>query len=184
MKPTHGSGWVRIVRDRSTVDRGQLVDTCRGWLATNYYDHTGDWIYKDIPPRILVEELIDDGSGRTPADYKLFTFDGRVRAIQVDVDRFVGHRRDLYSPDWRRFDVVYGYPNIIGGAARPPHLAAMIAAAEALGQGLDFIRADFYDTGRRIFFGELTVTPGNGLDWFEPRAFDTQLGAFWSLPRG
>jgi len=35
----------------------------------------------------------------------------------------------------------------------------MIAAARTLGSGLDFIRADFYDTSDRLHFGELTTTP-------------------------
>ena len=183
VKPSHGSGWVRIVRDPSTLDRTEFIDLCRRWLATNYYDRTGDRIYRNIPPRILVEELIDDGSGSCPTDYKLFTFDGHVRVIQVDTNRFTAHHRDLYTPDWQRLDVVYGYPNSAGGVPRPPHLAQMLAAAETLGRDLDFIRADFYDTGRRIVFGELTVTPGNGLDWFRPREFDAQLGAFWTLPK-
>ncbi|HEX2659874.1 MAG TPA: ATP-grasp fold amidoligase family protein, partial [Polyangia bacterium] len=76
VKPTHGSGWVWIVRDKATVDRAALIDTCRQWLATSYYDRTGEWIYKNVPPRILIEELIEDGSGIAPTDYKLFTFDG------------------------------------------------------------------------------------------------------------
>ncbi len=59
----------------------------------------------------------------------------------------------------------------------------MIAAAEALARGIDFVRADFYDTERKLFFGELTSTPGCGLDRFEPPSFDRTLGALWQRPR-
>lgn len=39
------------------------------------------------------------------------------------------------------------------------HLYGMISAAEVLGKGMDFIRADFYDTPDRLYLGELTTTP-------------------------
>ena len=60
----------------------------------------------------------------------------------------------------------------------------MIEAAEALAQGIDFVRADFYDTPDRLFFGELTATPGCGLDRFDPPSFDRTLGALWHRSRG
>jgi hypothetical protein len=57
----------------------------------------------------------------------------------------------------------------------------MIASARELGRGWDFIRADFYDTGERLYFGELTPCPGAGLDRFRPKEFDRYLGERWNL---
>jgi hypothetical protein len=59
----------------------------------------------------------------------------------------------------------------------------MIVAAEMLGTGLDFIRADFYDTPERLYFGELTTTPGSGKEHFQPKDFDRYLGGKWRLSR-
>jgi hypothetical protein len=39
--------------------------------------------------------------------------------------------------------------------SRPTDLAGMITAAKTLGRDLDFVRADFFDTGDRLFFGKL-----------------------------
>ena len=33
-------------------------------------------------------------------DYKLFVFEGKVKCIQVDYDRFANHRRNFYDPKW------------------------------------------------------------------------------------
>ena len=60
----------------------------------------------------------------------------------------------------------------------------MIGAAEALGAGLDFIRADFYDTAGGLYFGELTATPESGFLQFYPEAFDRWLGDCWTLAEG
>jgi hypothetical protein len=182
VKATHGSGWVQVVEDKATLDRAALTRVCDSWLSQNYYQKTREWAYKDIPPRLMVEEFIDDGSGGVPRDYKLFVFDGTVAMIQVDANRFSGHRRRLYSPAWEQLPVLLSYDDIEGDVARPPHLTPMIAAAQALGEDMDFVRADFYDTPERIYFGELTTTPECAMGSFRPKEYDLHLGQWWKLP--
>ena len=182
VKPTHGSGMVQIVIDKSTLDRAALIETCRGWLRYSFYEEKREWAYKNIEPRIIVEQFIDDGTGNTPDDYKFFVFDGAVEMIQVDTARFCDHRRRLYTPTWEKLPVWYDHDDISGEVARPRHLQQMIAAAEALGRGLDFIRADFYDTPDRVYFGELTTTPSCGYGRFRPKEFNHYLGSRWKLP--
>jgi hypothetical protein len=179
VKPTHGSGWVRVVTDKSTLDRAALIATCGDWLKRSYYKESREIVYKNVEPRILVEELIDDGSGVTPNDYKLFVFRGSLEYIQVDADRFSGHKQLLYTPAWKKLDVRYISDDISGDLQRPPHLREMIEAAEILGRDWDFIRADFYDTAHRLYFGEITLTPNEGCVRFRPQDFDDYLGSLW-----
>jgi hypothetical protein len=182
VKATHGSGWVKIVMDKASLDRPALIITCHGWLRQNYYHNWREWAYKPIEPRIILEQFIDDGTGAIPNDYKLFVFGGTVEMIQVDANRFTGHRRRLYSPAWEKLPVLLKHDDISGNIAKPVHLGEMIAAAETLGRDLDFIRADFYDTPGRLYLGELTATPGCGLERFRPKEFDRYLGRRWKLP--
>jgi len=182
VKPTHGSGWVRVITDKSKLDIGELVKTCTAWLSESFYERGREWPYKNIAPQIIVEEYIDDGSGIAPSDYKFFVFDGKVALIQVDVGRFSDHRRTLYDKHWNELDARLSFPAVYGGAPRPRHLEEMIRAAETLCNDVDFVRADFYDTENKIYFGELTTTPGSGLEMFEPVTFDAYLGEMWKLP--
>ena len=179
VKPTHGSGWVKIVRDKATIDRAALLATCRAWLQRDYYRETREIAYRGIQPQILIEEYIDDGSGATPNDYKCFVFGGHVEVIQADVDRFTHHRQLFYSPAWEKLDVRYLSDDISGEVPRPTHLTEMITAAEALCREFEFVRADFYDTRDRLFFGELTLTPNEGCVPFRPAEFDHYLGSLW-----
>ena len=181
VKPTHGSGWVQLVRDKETLDRNALIQACTNWLERSYYEITREWAYKEIQPQIIVEQFIDDGSGAAPNDYKLFVFDGRVELIQVDAGRFIKHQRRLYSPAWEQLDVLFEYDDIGGCVGRPAHLAEMITAAQTLGAGLDFIRVDLYDTPGQLYFGELTTTPEGGTGRFRPKDFDRYLGGRWKL---
>jgi TupA-like ATPgrasp len=182
VKATHGSGWVQIVTDKRALDCDALIETCTGWLKQSYYQLTREWVYKDIEPHIIVEEFIDDGTGAAPTDYKLFVFDGVVEIIQVDIDRFIDHRRRLYTPTWEKLDVSFVYDDIKSDLPPPVHLPEMLAAAGALGKDLDFIRADLYDTTERLYFGELTTTPECALGRFYPKEFDRYLGGRWKLP--
>lgn len=179
VKPTCGAGRIEIIRDKSQLDAGKLIATCRDWLSRNFYPVCRERIYKDIPHRILVEELLDDGTSQVPADHKLFVFHGQVELIASVYDRFSGNHGIMRNRDWEEVDVR------LNPAAKemphdpPQHCRALVEAAEALAQGLDFVRADLYDTPNGIYFGGLTTTPGAGLLAFHPKSFDRYLGSLW-----
>jgi hypothetical protein len=176
VKPTHGSGWVQIVTDKSALDRGALIDICTRWLNQSYYEITREWVYKDIEPQIMVQEFIDDGSGSRPNDYRLFVFGGTVELVQVDVGHLTTDRARLYTPTWEKLA-----PEIGGDVPQPAHLAEMIAAAQILCGNLDFVRVDFYDTAGRLYFGELTTTPECATVRFLLEGLDRHLGEKWQV---
>jgi len=179
VKPTHGSGWVRVVLDKAALDIQELLNTCDTWLATNYYDFMREQQYRQIPPRIMVEEFIDDGTGAAPTDYKFYVFHGRVHLIQIDGSRFTRHQCALYDRHWRDTGARVQLQQFASLLREPVNLRLMLQTAEELGAGMDFVRVDLYDIGSRIYFGEMTATPGAGLARFEPRAMDEHLGHLW-----
>jgi hypothetical protein len=181
VKPTHGCGWIFIVRDKSKVNPQALSDTCAGWLRENYFYRAAEWSYKSIRPRLLFEELLDDGTGSIPYDYKFLVFDGRVRIISVDIDRYGDHRRNMYDRDWNKLK--FGFQRASSDAAVPPpdRLADMLFYAETLAAGFDFLRVDLYCIGSRVVFGEITTTPASGLEPFWPGGTDRKLGDLWTI---
>jgi TupA-like ATPgrasp len=180
LKPTHGSGWYRIVLDKAAVDRQELLERCAFWLSQSYYDVAREWVYKPIEPRILVEEYVNDGSALNPISYKFFVFHGTVQLIEAFVGTHHNANVDFYDLSWTKLPVRFSrFREIEGALPRPKRLDEMIAVAEILGAGLDFIRVDLYGTDTRVYVGELTTTPGAGLADFEPREFNARLGEFW-----
>lgn len=181
LKATHASGWIKLVT--GAVDREATLRLCSQWLRQSYYPVNREWPYKHIPPRILIEEFLDDGSGSSPPDFKFFVFDGRPAIIQVDAARFTSHTRSFYDLEWQRQPVTLRWPPVPYEVPRPRHLAQMIEAAVALGRGMDFVRVDLYDTPRQFYVGEITTTPEAGRGVFTPVDFDERLGRLWTSPR-
>lgn len=184
VKPTHGSSWVRVVRDKQNLDQQELIRECEYWLSQDYSKRHRERVYKGVPPRILVEELIDDGSAGAPTDYKFMVFHGKVEVILVVANRYANISACWLDREWRvlKAGFIRGSATVqdqFKNFPRPPHLEELIAAAENLGRDIDFVRADFYDTACKYYFGELTTTPAAGLEKFDPPEFNTMLGRLW-----
>jgi hypothetical protein len=56
-KASHGSGMNVLVYDKAAVDRTAVLGRLDGWLRESHYEWTAEWGYRDIPPRIVVEEM-------------------------------------------------------------------------------------------------------------------------------
>lgn len=180
VKATHGSGWNVIVRENETPDPGRIREQCRRWLASTYGQDRLEWVYARIEPRLLVEQMLVTDEGEIPADVKFFVMNGSVELIQVDTDRFQGHERTLYRPDWTPLDVELEHPR--GPVTEPPeNLDRMRHLAKQLADPFDFIRVDLYEVESSVFFGELTSFPGSGFERFDPPSFDLELGERWEI---
>jgi hypothetical protein len=173
--------WVRVQPDR--LDREQLAACFHRWLSASYGREHVEWAYTRVPPRVLVEEVLQTTDGQHPPEYKLFVIHGRVEVLYVDVDRFVDHRRNFYDRDWTPLDVSKDrYPRGEVGP-RPGSLDRMVEIAERLGRETDFVRVDLYDVDGRVVFGELTNYPSAGYPNWSPPSYDLELGRRWTLPR-
>jgi len=184
LKPSHDSGSIVFCRDKQSFDRRRARKKLEAALRRNYFWFGREMPYKDIPPRILAEPLMVDESGTQLKDFKLFCFDGEVKVIQVDFNRFTGHRRNLYTPQWERLDMFIMYPNAPQvSIPRPKKLDEMLKWGAELSRGFPFLRVDFYEIHDRIYFGEFTFHHEGGLGRIKPERFNTLMGDWIRLPQ-
>jgi hypothetical protein len=182
VKATHGSGWVQLVPDKTTLDHPTLIAQCREWLRQDFSPLYQERFYRDIPRRILVEEFLDGGNGHPPPDIKLLVFNQRVKIIQVDTGRFTPlHRRNFFDRHWNELGIGGDEARGTEPVPRPSRLDDMIRYAEILAQETDFVRIDLYQIGDRIVFGEMTHTPASGLDRLTPPGTDAAWGKLWQM---
>jgi hypothetical protein len=178
VKATHGSGMTAVVTDDGPAQRAAVAARARRWLAVRYWRKNGEWGYRNIRPRLIVEEFLDGGDGASPPDWKWLCFGGRAALVQVDFNRFTGHSRNFYDPEGSPVALRMYYPPgpEIG---LPATFGAMRAVAERLAADFAFVRVDLYTLGERIVVGELTHYPTGGNKSFDPPDWDARLGALW-----
>lgn len=175
IKTNHGSCQCIPVHDEA--DRGDIARKLSAWLGENYYFCARERQYFDIAPRILVEEMLDDGQPDGPLDYRFWCFDGRVEMIQVDNRSYTIN--PFYSPDWQRIPGSYRAQGRDAEVERPRNLDEMIRIASRLSEDIDFVRVDLYNLKGRIVFGEMTFTPMAGFRKFSPESWESDVGAMW-----
>ena len=81
LKGTHDSGGAFICTEKSTFDLNSVKINLTKNLARNYYYPRREWVYKDSNPRIIADQLLDDGSGCELKDYKFWCFDGEPKVM-------------------------------------------------------------------------------------------------------
>lgn len=139
-------------------------------------------MYKDVPPRIMIEEFLDNGFGMPPDDLKFHVFDGKVQFIQIDVDRFGAHRRNIYDVSSNLLPVRLTIQTYDGEIERPALLNEMLRHAEALSGSVDFVQLELYVVGdEAVYFGEMTPSSGSGFNSFHPASYDAVFGSFWKM---
>lgn len=188
VKCTHDSGGLVIVRDKKKLKIEEAQHKIEKCLKYNYYLAGREWAYKNVKPRIIIEKYMEDNSGENGDDglfdYKIFSFDGEPKIIQVDFNRFIDHKRNLYDIDWNYLNVTIEYPtNPEYIIKRPAVLDEMLLLASKLSKGIPFVRVDFYCIHNQIYFGELTLYHGSGIEMFEPKSFGDKMGSYIKLPK-
>jgi hypothetical protein len=177
IKANHGSGMTKIV-NKENDNRNELNYLINKWISNDYSKF--EKIYEDNEKVVIIEECLLDSNYNIPRDFKFFCFNGEVKLIQVDSDRFEKHNRNLYTPNFELVNLTLKYPN---GAIqpKPKHLDKAMGIAKELSRPFDFIRVDLYILENDIYFGELTCYPGGAFEKFKPKCFDKFLGKFLNI---
>lgn len=181
LKATHGGGGtaVVVVRDKSEVDRNAIVAEFRQTLKKSPYKGYREWPYKNVPPRIIAEQIIELPDKFDLTDYKIFCFNGEPKYIQVIQDRHIKETIDFFDTEWNHQPFVGLNPKVENATtpvARPINLEEMLDVARKLSKGLDFVRVDMYIVENCVLFGELTFFPASGMGRFKPDEWNEKLG--------
>ena len=193
LKTTHDSGGVIIVRDKDDLATGNVLDKYNAkldkedvirflntHLKKSHYTYAREWVYKNIPPRIIAEEFLDpnEKDERSPDDIKIFCFNGVPKLAYIDKFWFEERHVTFYSlPSWEKLPIVKkGCIVDETPDPRPQDLDKMIEIAAKLSKGLPLLRVDLFISNAKIYVGEVTFFHVAGYDEFEPQGTQTMLG--------
>jgi hypothetical protein len=162
IKATHTSGRVILRKNGEPIDR----EFIKSWFHTNYYRVGREANYKALKPKVIIEPILF-GSWNLQ-DYKIFCVNGTPKLIQVDVDRYIGHKRKYFDSSWQEQPFSIKYPRTDKTIARPENFAEMLSVAARLSQEFWFVRIDLYSDGKKVYVGEITHCADNADGRFMP----------------
>lgn len=184
LKCTHDSGSVIVCRDKQQLNQAVIKKKISKMLNRNYFYKSREYPYKSVVPRIIAEKYLESSDGKELKDYKFYCFDGDPIYCQVISDRKSRKSIDFFDKEWHHqpFHRTKGYPFSEKMPLRPVNHAKMLELAARLSSGHPFLRVDFYEINRQIYFGELTFFPASGMGAFSPKEWDYKFGELIHLP--
>lgn len=188
IKPNHGSGMVEIVLEEpDCLQKQLLIRRCDEWLHKDFSQQAREIHYRYIKPCILVEQYVGDGKAAA-VDYKFHMFnkkDGNFEyVLQVIYNRegnsalsmnfYVNNlKQAFYKIRDTGFDISADFDTLNEALDLSKQLAA----------DFDYVRVDWYIQQGRIYFGELTFTPGAGLVTGLDNGLNQMMGDMWLQER-
>lgn len=185
IKCTHDSGGLVICKDKSKLDIPAARKRINKFLKRKYYYQWREWPYKNVKPRIIVEQYMEDASTSELRDYKFFCFDGVPKLIFIASDRQKAGEEtkfDFFDMDFNHLPFTNGHPNAAVPPAKPVMFEKMKELAAKLSCGIPHVRVDFYEVDGKIYFGEMTFYHWSGIVPFDPEEWDKTLGSWITLP--
>lgn len=186
MKTTHDGGGQAVVicQDKSTFDFEAAKEKLTRSLSRSTTLYSKEWPYEYVKRRVIVEDYLYDDENEGLLDYKFFCFGGKVKIFKVDFDRQTSHRANYYDLTGKilPFGEKVCPPLYNKKIEFPANLDEMINIAEKLSANIPFVRVDLYNVRGKIYFGELTIFPGSGLDPLTDASWDMVMGQWLTLP--
>ena len=184
LKCTHDSGSVVICQNKDNFDKVKAREILESRLGINYYWLGREWPYKNVQRRIIVEKYM--AAACDMIDYKFMCFHGEPKIVFTCTERFeqTGLKVTFFDLDWNKLDFERYYPASEKEIAKPQNLELMIEIATRLSEGIPFVRVDLYEIEGRVYFGEMTFSPGGGMEDFRPVEWDYVLGSWINIDCG
>ena len=188
LKCTHDSGGLVICRSKQEFNMKSARKVINKSLKRDYYSLWREWPYKDVKPRIIAEEYLeeDGGNNKSLIDYKFYCFNGEPKFLYVSkgLENHKTARISFVDLDWSKsFIERSDYLTFDELPPKPSKFNEMIEISKLLSKGIPFLRVDLYEVGGNIFFSELTFYPAGGFIPFKSKEMDEKLGKLLSLSK-
>lgn len=171
-----------IVRNKEDINKRLIIEQLNHWLAFPFWAELGEFHYKDIPPKIIAEKFMQCEGTDDLTDYKFLCFHGKPYCCTVELDRFHGHKQLVYDADWKPHGWrINHFAASSDSIEKPAQYEKMLAMVKTLCEGFSHVRVDLYLIQQKIYFGEMTFTPGSGYVSIVPDEYDFILGEQWII---
>lgn len=179
IKCTHDSGGLVICKDKNKLDLKSTKEKIEDSLKRNFFYSRREWPYKNVKPRIIIEEFMEEKGKNGLEDYKIFCFNGKPEFTLVCSNRNGKFKNtNFYDNKWNLLEFTREkHDNNKEGINKPKNFDKMLELAKTLSKDIPFVRVDFYEINNKLYFGELTFFPSGGYEGFRPKEYDKIIGS-------
>ena len=168
LKCTHDSGGIVVCKDKNKLDKTKVVKMLHNALKRNFIALTREYPYKNVTPRIIAEQYMEDEYGEL-RDYKVFCSDGKPWMMFIASNRQTGLANfNFYDMEFNLLPILNGHPKAPFQIDKPKSFDKMF---------------DFYEINGHLYFGELTFFHNSGLESIQPVEWDYKMGEYIHLPQ-
>lgn len=173
IKSNHFSGDAIVVHDKNQFNILKSNRYFSKILNLNYYYFAREIYYKNIKPKLFIEEFL----GENIVDYKFFCFKGAFKFCHIVEDRGFDLKDYMIDKDYNNLNFNLDNRSFVENKVpkKPNNYGQMIHLAELLSKGIDFVRIDLYEVNNIIYFGEFTFFPWGGNYKILPRHRDQEI---------
>lgn len=174
LKCNHGCAYNILVDDNRKTDGNAVRKQLDIWLKEDFSLFNAEPQYHGIKRKIICEEHV----GKDLVDYKFFCCNGKIVFYYVSSDLLDDRNARMchYLPDGnmapfqRKSYRLHEFPVL-------PFIDELKNLAVKLAEEFKFVRVDFLVAGgAKVYFSELTFTPGGGYMDIEPQALFDRMG--------
>ncbi len=183
LKATNDSSGAIICKSLDTINVTEIKKKLSLSINRNWFRSSGEWVYKDITPRIIADAYLDDHSGHELTDYKFWCFNNRPK-IMYCTNKATDVYENFYDMDFHPLDINHGFKRRIPEFEKPEKFELMKSLCEQLLNKIDlpFVRIDFFYVNNQVYFGEFTFYDWGGMKPFTNVKWDYKLGELIKLP--
>ncbi len=179
LKCNHGCAYNILVNDKEELDIFATRKQLNKWLKEDFSLFNAEPQYHYIPRKIVCEKHL----GEKLIDYKFFCFNGKVEFYYVSEGLL--DDRTATMKHYMRDGSIAPFQREGYAEADFPYddtVKKMVEYAEILASDFTFVRVDFFLVEGKIYFAELTFTPGGGYNELTPSSYLLELGKKLVLP--
>lgn len=162
LKMTHGSGANLFIKNKHELNKYKWK--IRLWQRRNWFWVGREYPYKNLKPRILIEE--DLSLKGKMIELLFYMFHGELEYIFIIENRNAkAHRECVVDAQWNALDVMSKFSdNFTQGCfvIKPNEFDELLSIAQHLSSNSPFVRVDFMMVDNQIYISELTYFPHAG----------------------
>lgn len=185
LRCNHWSGFNYLV-NKNEINQSHTKKMFSILLKHTYYDSGREWPYKNIVPKVICEEILENKDKSPLVDYKFYCFSGKPKYFMVSLGEYEHKvRNHKFDMNLNSIDHYFKKEADIKDSeiVLPDNINEMITIVEKLCKPFPHVRVDLYNIDGRIVFGELTFFSSGGIVNIFSSEYDKRIGDWITLDK-